>query len=120
MTAPSRFAERVLALVVRDPEWRDGVIGDLREEHARAVARLGAERARRWHLRQSLAIAARYGVLRLFRRKPTVRWIAMATHEPDQHWWLGLGRDILYARRAIMFPPGSTTRAASCGPRGSS
>ncbi len=61
MTSPSRFAERVLALVVHDPEWRDGVIGDLREEHARMVARVGAVRARRWHRRQSLGIAFRYG-----------------------------------------------------------
>jgi len=30
MTSPSRFAERVLAMVIRDSEWRDGVIGDLR------------------------------------------------------------------------------------------
>ena len=42
MTSPSRFAERVLALVVRDSEWRDGVIGDLREEHARLTAQHSA------------------------------------------------------------------------------
>ena len=44
MTSPSQFAERVLTLVVRDPEWRDAVIGDLREEHAKPSARVGAAR----------------------------------------------------------------------------
>lgn len=101
MTAPSRFAERVLALVVRDAEVRDGVIGDLREEHAKAVKRMGAVRARRWHQRQCFGIAVRYGVSRLLRRKPPVRWIAMADAEPDGPWWSGLSRDASYAWRAI-------------------
>ncbi len=105
MTTPSRFAERVLALVVRDPEWREAVIGDLREEHARAVSRIGAARARRWHLRQSLGIAVRYGVSRLRRRQPPVRWISMATDEPERRWWLGVNRDLLYAWRAIAQRP---------------
>jgi putative ABC transport system permease protein len=101
MTAPSRFAERVLALVVRDAECRDGVIGDLREEHARAVHRMGAARARRWHQRQCLGIAVRYGVSRLLRRKPPVRWVSLADAEPDGPWWSGLARDARYAWRAI-------------------
>ena len=28
-----RFAERVMSLVVRDPEQRESILGDLREEH---------------------------------------------------------------------------------------
>ena len=44
MTSPSAFAERLLALIVRDTDWRDAVIGDLREEHARLCARVGATR----------------------------------------------------------------------------
>jgi len=105
MTSPSRFAERVLSLVVRDAEVRDAVIGDLREEHARAVSRMGVVRARRWHLRQSLGIAGRYGFSRLLRRKPPVRWISMATDEPEQRWSSGLNRDLLYAWRAVAQRP---------------
>ena len=105
MTSPSSFAEGLLAIVVRDPASRDAVIGDLREEHARAVARFGAARARRWHTRQSLGIAVRYGVARLLRRKPRVRWIAMANEAPESLRWIG-PRDVLYAWRAIRQRPG--------------
>ena len=65
-----RFAERVLSVVVRDDDHRDAIVGDLREEHARQARRLGVEGATRWHLRQSLSIAVRYGVGRVFRRTP--------------------------------------------------
>jgi len=105
--APSRFAERVLALVVRDPQWRDGVIGDLREEHARQVGRVGASRASRWHLQQALGIAVRYGAHRLLRRGTRPRpWLAAATQEPGTSWRSGLTRDALYAWRAVRQRPG--------------
>ena len=67
------FAERLLSTVIRDPEHRESITGDLREEHARQVRRVGLERARRWHLRQSAGIAVRYGMARLLRRKPPAR-----------------------------------------------
>ena len=106
MTSPSRFAERVLALVVRDSEWRDAVIGDLREEHARMVSRVGAARARRWHRRQSIGIALRYGTHRLLhRRTPPPRWLAVAAEEPGGSWTTGLNRDVLYAWRALTQRP---------------
>jgi putative ABC transport system permease protein len=103
--APSKFAEGILSLVVRDTEQRESMIGDLREEHARFGRRAGHERARRWHFRQSLSIAVRYGFMRLFRRKPPVRWISIASMEPQGPWWTGLTRDVLYARRAIVQRP---------------
>lgn len=104
---PSRLAERLLALVVRDPEWRDGVIGDLREEHARQVRRVGAARASRWHFQQSLGIAARYGTHRLMRRRTRPRpWLAVATQEPGTSWRSGFSRDALYAWRAVRQRPG--------------
>jgi putative ABC transport system permease protein len=100
-----RFAERVLSFVVRDTEQRDSILGDLREEHARVVHRLGVERATRWHLRQSLAIAVRYGVMRALRRKPPVRWITTADLEPHGPGWTGISRDVLYAWRATVQRP---------------
>ncbi len=107
MTSPSRFAERVLTLVVRDPEWRDGVLGDLREEHARLVGRVGPGRARRWHQRQALGIAVRYGTHRLLRRRtPPPRWLAVAAQEPDGTWTAGLTRDVRYAWRSVTHRPG--------------
>jgi putative ABC transport system permease protein len=105
MRAPSKLAERVITLVVRDPEWRDGVLGDLREEHARLAARVGAARARRWHLRQSVGIAVRYGVHRLARRGPPPRWLAVAAQEPGGSWRAGLARDLLHAWRSVIQRP---------------
>ena len=106
MTTPSKFAERVLAIVVTDPEWREAVIGDLREEHARLAARVGAGRARRWHTQQSLRIACRYGTHRLLRRgTPPPRWLAIAAQEPGGSWTAGLSRDALYAWRAVTQRP---------------
>lgn len=99
------LAERLLDVVIRDPEARESITGDLREEAARYARKAGAAKAARWQLRQSVGIAMRYGFVRLFRRKPPVRWIAMATLEPDGPWWAGLHRDVLYARRALMQRP---------------
>ena len=82
------------------------MIGDLREEHARYARRASApRRPSRWHLRQSLGIAVRYGMMRMLRRKPPVRWISLAAAEPEGPWWSGLTRDVLYARRAIVQRP---------------
>jgi putative ABC transport system permease protein len=100
-----RFAEQLVSVVVRDPEHRDSIMGDLREEYARQVRRLGAARATRWHLRQSAGIAMRYGVARLLRRKPPVRWIALAEYDTDARWWSGLTRDLLYAWRSVTQRP---------------
>ena len=98
------FAEQVLSSIVRDPEHRESILGDLREEHARVVRRLGVVRATRWHLRQTLGIAARYGCARLLRRTPPVRWIAIAADDPALSRWIGT-RDVLYAWRAISQRP---------------
>jgi putative ABC transport system permease protein len=100
-----RFAEQLLSVVVRDTEHREAILGDLREEHARQVGRVGAPRARRWHLRQSAGIAVRYGLFRLLRRKPPTRWITIAEHDTDGRWWSGLNRDFWYAWRSIMQRP---------------
>src|SRR6186997_3398169 len=103
--APSKLAERVLAFVVRNDDQRDSMLGDLREEWARLSQRIGASRATRWHLRQSLGIAVRYGVIKMLRRKPPIRWITLAEAEPAGPWWSGLSRDVRYAWRAVWQRP---------------
>ncbi len=100
-----KLAEGVLSFVVRDAEQRDAIVGDLREEAARYARRVGTGKAGRWHLRQSLSIAVRYGFTRLLRRKPPVRWISIAEAEPDGPWWSGFTRDLLYAWRATTQRP---------------
>ena len=100
-----KLAEQLLSVVVRDQEQRESIVGDLREEHTRHALRFGASRASRWHFRQSLSIAVRYGFVRLLRRKPPVRWITLAAVEPEGPWWSGLPRDVRYAWRAIAQRP---------------
>lgn len=101
----STFGERLLTIVVRDTEQRESMLGDLREESARVAQRAGAARAANWHRRQSFGIAVRYGVMRLLRRKPPVRWISTADLEPQGPWWTGAARDVRYAWRAITQRP---------------
>jgi predicted permease len=108
-----KFAEWLLSSVVRDPEHRESILGDLREEHARQVLRVGAARATRWHRRQSLGIAVRYGCFKLLRRKPPTRWITIAEHDTNAAWWSGLSRDFLYAWRSIMQRPALTAVVVS-------
>ena len=101
-----KLAERLLSVVVRDEEHRDAIVGDLREEHARQLRRMGRARAARWHLRQSLGITMRYGWARLLRRQPPVRWISIAADDAtDGPWYSGLNRDFLYAWRSIAQRP---------------
>ena len=103
--APSKFGEHLLTLIVRDAELRESILGDLREECARYAQRAGAARAASWHRSQSLGIAVRYGFMRLFRRKPPVRWITTADLEPQGPWWTGSARDVRYAWRATLQRP---------------
>jgi putative ABC transport system permease protein len=105
MTHPPRLGERLLSVLVRDVDLRESMIGDLREEFARLSARIGVTLASRWHLRQSCGIAVRYGLMRMLRRKPPVRWITLADAEPDGPWWSGLPRDVRYAWRAVWQRP---------------
>lgn len=58
--APPSLPERLLRASVRDPEWRDAIAGDLREEFAAVAASRGAGAARRWYWRHTLPLAARF------------------------------------------------------------
>lgn len=48
---PPAWAERLLALSLRDPRARDAVLGDLAEEFSALLRRAGADHARRWYRR---------------------------------------------------------------------
>ena len=64
------------------------------------------ERASRWHLRQSLSIAMRYGVdAAAAPQAASAVDHAGVDASPTGPWWTGLTRDVLYARRAIVQRP---------------
>ena len=99
--APPPGAEHLLRAAVRDPEWRDAVLGDLAEEYARVGQRCGVHRARRWYWRQALAIATRVSAARLLpgsaSRRPW-RTPALDVEPGVRLTWLS---DARYALRAL-------------------
>ena len=54
MTQPPRLAESFLASLGAQPEFRDGVLGDLAEELSLRTAWDGARAARRWYYREAM------------------------------------------------------------------
>ena len=66
MTAsPPLLAERALALAVGDPDWRDAILGDLREEFLLMARRHGLPYARRWYWAQAMGVAAHRALARV-------------------------------------------------------
>ena len=77
---PPTLAERLLAITIRDAEWRDSILGDLAEEFATASERLPSSTARRWYWRQALSIAGH----RLARRVTGTRLAVRPRPEPEE------------------------------------
>jgi putative ABC transport system permease protein len=107
--APPRLAEWLLASLVRDAEWRDGIIGDLREEFAAVLGGHGPHAARRWYWREALAIggrtvASRLGAPRLSRGS----WLSAAELDTRAGWHVGFTRDLQHAWRALLRRPGTS------------
>jgi putative ABC transport system permease protein len=66
--SPPRLAERGLALLERDADWRDAILGDLREEFLIMADRHGTPYARRWYWTRAVGIAIRRAGARLSTR----------------------------------------------------
>jgi len=104
--APPLLAERLLSATVADAEWRDSIVGDLREEFAVELARRGRPAARGWYWRQvmsigSRAVASRFSAGRMRSRS----WIAPP--EPDGRGgrFAGAARDLAHAWRSVVHRP---------------
>jgi putative ABC transport system permease protein len=104
--SPPRLAERLVALTVRDEEWRASVLGDLFEEFQTMREQSGAARARRWYWRTAVAVGGR--TLRSALRRPTrMAWTtAVADDRPRAGWRAGLGREVTHATRSLWRQPG--------------
>jgi putative ABC transport system permease protein len=104
---PPRLAERLLAAAIRDADWRDSIVGDLREEFAAIRQRVGDAAARRWYWRQACAIGARKIVPRAAVIRRGRVW---APPEPQMsgNWRTGMSRDLRYAWRAVVRQPGTS------------
>ena len=86
--APPLLAERALALAVGDPEWRDAILGDLREEFVRMARRHGLPYARRWYWGQALGVAAHRAVARVSGSRRGTHLAMPEPPEPRAGWLL--------------------------------
>jgi putative ABC transport system permease protein len=78
---PPRLAERGLGLLEPDADWRDAILGDLREEFLIMAERHGARYARRWYWAHALGIALHRAGARL---TPGRRRRALPFTEPPE------------------------------------
>jgi predicted permease len=99
---PPALAERSLRALISDPEWRDAVSGDMREEFASVARRRGAAAARGWYWRQALRLTGRFAAGRLLRRRDLLRpWSPATDVEESGGWRRGWLRDVRHAARSI-------------------
>ena len=112
MTSPSTppaLAERILSWLIRDRDWRDSIVGDLREEFAESSRRDGLRRARRWYWREALTIGMRALITRGAARRARTRWpLDAAEIESSRSWRAGFARDLRHAVRAVARRPATS------------
>ena len=99
-SAPPRFAERLLAWSMRDPSWRESVLGDLSEEFIEMTSEVGARNARSWYRKQAVGIAARRVVRRITGRS-TVPDGLPEPSEPRDGLSGALWHDVRHAWRVV-------------------
>ena len=101
---PPTFAETLLRVSVRDAEWRDAVIGDLREELAAVHASRGPAAARRWYWRQAVPLACRFAVGRVVPAwRPARRRLAVADIEQHGGAVVRAPYNDAHERRAVVY-----------------
>lgn len=109
---PPRLAERLLRASVRDPEWREAITGDLREELAVFAAARGGSAATRWYWRQAVPLAARFLASRVVPAlAPARRRRRLTLTEVEQTSTLGAGwsREARHAWRGLRQRPALST-----------
>lgn len=103
---PPIWAERLLRRSVRDPEWRESITGDLREEFAAMAARLGVAAAGRWYWQQTLPLVVRFLAGRIVPAATPARH-RLSIAEVEQQSALGAGwlREVRHAWRSLWQRP---------------
>ncbi len=102
---PPLLVQALITLLLPSGLGRDGVIGDLAEEHAE-IARRSRMGARWWYWSQVAAVVGRVGIARLRREPRSTR----PTHEVQKASGYGgfetLVADVRYAARRLLRNPG--------------
>lgn len=101
---PPRLAQALLVLLLPRGLGRDGVVGDLAEEHAE-LAKQWRIRARWWYWRQAVVLLVRVRLAP--RRRPRPARPKYYKERPVSFIWLsGLATDVRYAARRLVRSPG--------------
>lgn len=110
MTIPPPLAERLLRAAVSDPEWRDAITGDLREELAALAMQRGPAAARRWYWRQALPLALRFVAGRVVpAATPRRHRVSIREVETTSAMGAGWSRELRHAWRGVLQRPGLST-----------
>lgn len=104
IATPPRLVERLLAWSMRDPSWRESVLGDLSEEFSTMTTQAGARSARSWYRKQAFGIAARRFAARLTGR-PLVPDRLPEPTEPRDGLSGALWHDLRHAWRVVRHQP---------------
>jgi putative ABC transport system permease protein len=107
--SPPPLAERLLAATVKDTDWRDSILGDLREEFVVMSRQQGLRSARRWYWRHVVSIGGR-AVTSRFRRAHHVEraWVAPPEPSDTASWFAGFTRDLRHGVRTLLRRPGTS------------
>jgi hypothetical protein len=89
---------------MRDPSWRESVLGDLSEEFSTMTTQTGVRSARSWYRRQAFGIAARRFAARLTGR-PFVPDRLPEPQEPRDGLSGALWFDLRHAWRVVRHQP---------------
>jgi len=111
LPVPPRLAEAVLGAAIRHQDRRDGVLGDLREEHAALAARRGRRAAGRWYWRQAFSLFLTFALTRPPRthgERSMDSLDAVTRGASTGSWPGGLLRDIRYAWRSVLQRPATS------------
>jgi putative ABC transport system permease protein len=113
MSAPSppALAERLLAITIRDAEWRDSILGDLAEEFAAVSTQLPSSAARRWYWRNALSLAGHRLARGVTGHRPAVR-PEPEPEDPRAGVIAVLLQDLRYAWRTISHQPALSATVA--------
>jgi putative ABC transport system permease protein len=106
---PPPLAERLLAATVKDADWRDSILGDLREEFIVLSRQHSLKSARRWYWRHVVSIGGRALTSR-FRREQDVEraWVAPPEPRDGASWFDGFTRDLRHGARTLLRRPATS------------
>ncbi len=108
---PPRWAEALVALLIRNPVAREGTLGDLREEYESGCIHGSTSRARRHYCRAALGLGATYAWDAARRRMRGRGRSSADAPRRGESFMLTIAQDLRFALRSLSKAYGFTTVA---------